>query len=222
MKGNSGHECTADRPGLGLLTVCCHGGSTPAIKDPCCIQSLVCKSLQLPIDPLPLPQAAVPVQRRCVQNADILMTNVFVSDSARLPGVNSFQDTNKVRAVRRFVNAELTPSQWQRDVQLKTGRTTSIHLSCLSQSSDCSAVSSCLPVRCSPSAASWSLGSRSVSRWAPMTWPSASAPSYILLLVKNAAFSCSMISLYILEQSEHRATMFRRCGTRPRCHAASA
>ena len=28
---------------------------------------------------------------RCVQNADITLTNCFVPDSARLPGVNSFQ-----------------------------------------------------------------------------------------------------------------------------------
>lgn len=34
--------------------------------------------------------------RRCVQNADIDMQDVFVPDSARLTGVNSFQDTNKV------------------------------------------------------------------------------------------------------------------------------
>lgn len=34
---------------------------------------------------------------RCVQNADIKLTRCFVSDADRLPGVNSFQDTNKVR-----------------------------------------------------------------------------------------------------------------------------
>lgn len=28
---------------------------------------------------------------RCVQNADITLTNCFVPDSARLPGVNNFQ-----------------------------------------------------------------------------------------------------------------------------------
>lgn len=33
---------------------------------------------------------------RCVQNADIFLTNVFVPESDRLPGVQSFQDTNKV------------------------------------------------------------------------------------------------------------------------------
>lgn len=34
---------------------------------------------------------------RIVQNGDILLKNVFVPDEDRLPGVNSFQDTNKVR-----------------------------------------------------------------------------------------------------------------------------
>lgn len=34
---------------------------------------------------------------RIVQNGDIIMKKVFVPDSDRLPGVNSFQDTNKVR-----------------------------------------------------------------------------------------------------------------------------
>jgi hypothetical protein len=33
---------------------------------------------------------------RVTQNADIHMADVFVPDSARLTGVNSFQDTNKV------------------------------------------------------------------------------------------------------------------------------
>ncbi|PIN19876.1 Acyl-CoA oxidase [Handroanthus impetiginosus] len=33
---------------------------------------------------------------RIVQNGDILLNNVFVSDEDRLPGVNSFQDTSKV------------------------------------------------------------------------------------------------------------------------------
>lgn len=42
---------------------------------------------------------------RCVQNADILMTDCFVADSARLPGVNSFQDTNKVLAISRIMVA---------------------------------------------------------------------------------------------------------------------
>lgn len=45
------------------------------------------------------------VGRRCVQNADILMTDCFVADSARLPGVNSFQDTNKVLAISRIMVA---------------------------------------------------------------------------------------------------------------------
>jgi acyl-CoA oxidase len=34
---------------------------------------------------------------RIVQNGDIVMKRVFVSDEDRLPGVNSFQDTNKVQ-----------------------------------------------------------------------------------------------------------------------------
>lgn len=34
---------------------------------------------------------------RCVQNADIFLKDVFVPESDRLPGVQSFQDTNKVR-----------------------------------------------------------------------------------------------------------------------------
>ncbi|CAH9140950.1 unnamed protein product [Cuscuta epithymum] len=42
---------------------------------------------------------------RLVQNADILLNKVFVSDEDRLPGVNSFQDTNKVLAVSRVMVA---------------------------------------------------------------------------------------------------------------------
>ncbi|KAK9804050.1 hypothetical protein WJX73_009036 [Symbiochloris irregularis] len=42
---------------------------------------------------------------RSVQNADIVMSDVFVSDSARLTGVNSFQDTNKVLAISRIMVA---------------------------------------------------------------------------------------------------------------------
>lgn len=34
---------------------------------------------------------------RCVQNADIELNDVFVPDQDRLPGVQSFQETNKVR-----------------------------------------------------------------------------------------------------------------------------
>lgn len=33
---------------------------------------------------------------RMVQNGDIILKGVFVPDQDRLPGVNSFQDTNKV------------------------------------------------------------------------------------------------------------------------------
>lgn len=40
---------------------------------------------------------------RIVQNGDILLKKVFVPDEDRLPGVNSFQDTNKVLAVSRVM-----------------------------------------------------------------------------------------------------------------------
>ncbi|KAK4744525.1 hypothetical protein SAY87_010837 [Trapa incisa] len=40
---------------------------------------------------------------RIVQNGDIIMKKVFVPDDDRLPGVNSFQDTNKVLAVSRVM-----------------------------------------------------------------------------------------------------------------------
>ncbi len=36
---------------------------------------------------------------RMVQNGDILMKDVFVPDEDRLPGINSFQDTNKVNEI---------------------------------------------------------------------------------------------------------------------------
>ncbi|CAN6576122.1 unnamed protein product [Malus baccata var. baccata] len=42
---------------------------------------------------------------RIVQNGDILLNKVFVPDEERLPGVNSFQDTNKVLAVLRVMVA---------------------------------------------------------------------------------------------------------------------
>ena len=42
---------------------------------------------------------------RCVQNADIEMVDVFVADGARLPGVSSFADTNKVLAISRIMVA---------------------------------------------------------------------------------------------------------------------
>ncbi|KAF8396951.1 hypothetical protein HHK36_018587 [Tetracentron sinense] len=42
---------------------------------------------------------------RIVQNGDILLKKVFVPDEDRLPGVNSFQDTNKVLAVSRVMVA---------------------------------------------------------------------------------------------------------------------
>ncbi|XP_059668007.1 acyl-coenzyme A oxidase 4, peroxisomal [Cornus florida] len=42
---------------------------------------------------------------RIVQNGDILLKKVFVADEDRLPGVNSFQDTNKVLAVSRVMVA---------------------------------------------------------------------------------------------------------------------
>lgn len=34
---------------------------------------------------------------RIVQNGDVLLKNVFVPDEDRVPGFNSFQDTNTVR-----------------------------------------------------------------------------------------------------------------------------
>eukprot|EP00887_Chlorella_sp_A99_P006329 scaffold3.g6329.t1 len=42
---------------------------------------------------------------RCVQNADITLTDCFVPDADRLPGVNSFADTNKVLAISRVMVA---------------------------------------------------------------------------------------------------------------------
>lgn len=42
---------------------------------------------------------------RIVQNGDIILKKVFVPDEDRLPGVNSFQDTNKVLAVSRVMVA---------------------------------------------------------------------------------------------------------------------
>ncbi|KAF7845343.1 acyl-coenzyme A oxidase 4, peroxisomal-like [Senna tora] len=42
---------------------------------------------------------------RIVQNGDILLRKVFVPDEDRIPGVNSFQDTNKVLAVSRVMVA---------------------------------------------------------------------------------------------------------------------
>ncbi|XP_056689308.1 acyl-coenzyme A oxidase 4, peroxisomal isoform X2 [Spinacia oleracea] len=42
---------------------------------------------------------------RIVQNGDIILKRVFVPDEDRLPGVNSFQDTNKVLAVSRVMVA---------------------------------------------------------------------------------------------------------------------
>lgn len=42
---------------------------------------------------------------RMVQNGDILLKKVFVPDEDKLPGVNSFKDTNKVLAVSRVMVA---------------------------------------------------------------------------------------------------------------------
>jgi len=42
---------------------------------------------------------------RMVQNGDIVMKDVFVADEDRIPGINSFQDTNKVLAVSRIMVA---------------------------------------------------------------------------------------------------------------------
>ncbi|KAG0627069.1 hypothetical protein M758_2G171500 [Ceratodon purpureus] len=44
---------------------------------------------------------------RMVQNADIVMKDVYVPDEDRLTGINSFQDTNKVLAVSRIMVAWL-------------------------------------------------------------------------------------------------------------------
>ncbi|KAG8388966.1 hypothetical protein BUALT_Bualt02G0180200 [Buddleja alternifolia] len=44
---------------------------------------------------------------RIVQNGDILLKNVFVPDEDRLPGLNSFQDTNQLLAVSRVMVAWL-------------------------------------------------------------------------------------------------------------------
>lgn len=40
---------------------------------------------------------------RCVQNADMVFERCFVPDSARLPGVTGFKDTNKVLALSRIM-----------------------------------------------------------------------------------------------------------------------
>ncbi|GMH37290.1 hypothetical protein BSKO_05163 [Bryopsis sp. KO-2023] len=45
------------------------------------------------------------ISLRCVQNGDIVMEEVFVPDSDRLPGVNSFRDTSDVLAVSRIMVA---------------------------------------------------------------------------------------------------------------------
>lgn len=42
---------------------------------------------------------------RCVQNADICMTDCFVPDEDQIPGVSSFADTNKILAVSRVMVA---------------------------------------------------------------------------------------------------------------------
>jgi acyl-CoA oxidase len=42
---------------------------------------------------------------RMVQNGDIVLKGVFVPDEDRLPGINSFQDTNKVLAASRLMVA---------------------------------------------------------------------------------------------------------------------
>eukprot|EP00878_Enallax_costatus_P039041 GHUV01044557.1.p1 GENE.GHUV01044557.1~~GHUV01044557.1.p1 ORF type:complete len:212 (-),score=45.89 GHUV01044557.1:597-1172(-) len=40
---------------------------------------------------------------RCVQNADMVFERCFVPDSAKLPGVEAFKDTNKVLALSRIM-----------------------------------------------------------------------------------------------------------------------
>jgi acyl-CoA oxidase len=39
----------------------------------------------------------------CVQNADMEFDRCFVPDSARIPGVEGFKDTNKVLALSRIM-----------------------------------------------------------------------------------------------------------------------
>ncbi|KAG2485503.1 hypothetical protein HYH03_015776 [Edaphochlamys debaryana] len=45
------------------------------------------------------------ISLRCVQNADMAFQHCFVADSARLPGMQSFGDTNKVLAISRVMVA---------------------------------------------------------------------------------------------------------------------
>lgn len=45
------------------------------------------------------------ISLRCVQNADMTFEDCFVPDSARLPGVNAFSDTNKILALSRVMVA---------------------------------------------------------------------------------------------------------------------
>ncbi|KAM1307583.1 hypothetical protein ACFX2H_009818 [Malus domestica] len=49
---------------------------------------------------------------RIVQNGDILLNKVYVPDEERLPGVNSFQDTNKIR-----LDTAMTLSQSYNDIR---------------------------------------------------------------------------------------------------------
>lgn len=49
---------------------------------------------------------------RIVQNGDILMKNVFVADEDRLPGVDTFQDTNKVQYCEELCNVDHVPSSF--------------------------------------------------------------------------------------------------------------
>jgi len=55
--------------------------------------------------PHPAAAASPPLLARplpALQNADMVFERCFVPDSARLPGVDSFKDTNKVLAISRW------------------------------------------------------------------------------------------------------------------------
>jgi hypothetical protein len=55
-----------------------------------------------------------------VQNADFVFERCFVPDSARLPGVDSFKDTNKVLAISRQVGCCKLPMPWALEAALQS------------------------------------------------------------------------------------------------------
>lgn len=63
-----------------------------------CVNLAGCYLLGIEGIPAIISQTSRSAMHRCVQNADIHMADVFVPDSARLAGVNSFQDTTKAGA----------------------------------------------------------------------------------------------------------------------------